>query len=224
MLPKGATAIDFAFELHTELGLHAKYARINGKLASVKTVLKRGDVVEIGTDDAIQATNDWKECTSTYKAKRALRNNVADHPHLHFLRCPHCNPLPGGDVVGFKDADGEITIHRRSCPDAIHEASSHSDRIVSVEFNEDEAMNYPIEVHVKAIDRYHLLMDIITTITDELHLSIDSLHTITTDNIVDCSIKFFAHGVKDLVAVLRQLYEVEGVDEVHQTNRLPNNN
>lgn len=216
VLPKGSTAIDFAFELHTEIGLHAKYARINGKLASVKTVLKRGDCIEIGTDDAIMAKNDWKVCTSTYKAKRALDNYITDHPHLHFLRCPHCNPLPGGEIIGFKHDDG-ITIHRRSCPEAIHEASSHSDRIVTVDFTPDEAMLYPVSVHIRAVDRYHLLMDLNKCITDELHLNIDSLHTTTTDNIVDCTIEFFVHGVSELVAVLKRLYTIDGVDEVRQS-------
>ena len=51
ILPKGAIALDFAFEIHSKVGLHALYARINGKLSSVKTVLHRGDCVEIGTSD-----------------------------------------------------------------------------------------------------------------------------------------------------------------------------
>lgn len=50
ILPKDATALDFAFEIHSEVGLHAEYARINGRLCSVKIVLHRGDCVEIGTD------------------------------------------------------------------------------------------------------------------------------------------------------------------------------
>ena len=216
VLPKGATAIDFAFELHTEIGLHAKYARINGKLSSVKTVLKRGDCVEIGLDDAVMAKNDWKDFTSTYKAKRALRNNLPDHPHLHFIRCPHCNPIPGGEIIGFKHEDESITVHRRSCPDAIHEASSHSDRIVTVDFAPDDEMVYPVTVRIHAIDRYHFLMDVIDCISEELHLGIDSLHTTTTDNIVDCTIEFFVHCVSELVTVLQRLYDIEGVDEVHQ--------
>lgn len=51
ILPKGATAIDFAYEIHSKIGEHAVYARINGKLSSVKVELHRGDCVEIGTSD-----------------------------------------------------------------------------------------------------------------------------------------------------------------------------
>lgn len=215
VLPNGATAIDFAFELHTDIGLHAKYARINGKLCSVKTVLKRGDCIEIGMGDELMVKNDWLEATSTYKARRAVRNSVSDHPHLHFIRCPHCNPLPGCEAVGFKDSDSRITIHRRSCPDAIHEASSHSDRIVTVDFEEDASMVYPVAIHLTGVDRYHLLIDITNTITENFHLLIISLNTAASDNIVDCTIKFFVHGVDELKEVLTQLYRVEGVDEVH---------
>lgn len=215
VLPKGATAIDFAFELHTELGLHAKYARINGKLCSVKTVLTRGDCVEIGVGDEVMVQNDWKDYTSTYKAKRALRNNLPDHPHLHFIRCPHCNSLPEGEIIGFKHEEG-IVLHRRSCPEAIHEASSHSDRIVTVEFTPDEAVVYPVVIHITAIDRYHFLLDVINCISENLHLEIDSLHTTTTDNIIDCTVEFFVHGLSDLKAVLKHIYDIEGVEEVHQ--------
>lgn len=48
-LPKRATALDFAFEIHSRIGEHAHYARINGQLASIKAVLHRGDVIEIFT-------------------------------------------------------------------------------------------------------------------------------------------------------------------------------
>lgn len=216
ILPKGSTAIDFAFDLHTEIGLHAKYARINGKLCSMRTELKRGDCIEIGTDDEIMAKVDWLENTCTYKAKRSLRNHLPSHPHLQYIRCPHCGPLPGGETVGIKDAEGVITIHRRSCQDAIDEASKHGDRIVEVEFNEDPDMDYKVTVCLKAIDRYHLLLDIINTITDKLHLLIDDIHSICTDNIVDCTVSFYVHGVRDYVAVLGSLYDIDGVEELRE--------
>ena len=49
-LPTGASALDFAFRIHSEIGLHGVQARINGKLAPLKTRLRTGDIVEIITD------------------------------------------------------------------------------------------------------------------------------------------------------------------------------
>jgi GTP pyrophosphokinase len=74
LLPKDATALDFAYEIHSEIGKHAVYARINGKLMPVKTMLHRCDCVEIGTDEASQPDPDLINHVLTYKAKRHLRS------------------------------------------------------------------------------------------------------------------------------------------------------
>ena len=103
ILPKGATALDFAFEIHSKVGEQAVYARINGKLESLRTVLHRGDCVEIGTAEDAKPELEWMEHVSTYRAKRYLRGYFANQPRLEYERCNHCNPLPGDEVVGFKD-------------------------------------------------------------------------------------------------------------------------
>lgn len=216
ILPVGSTAIDFAFELHTEIGLHAHYARINGKLSSVKTVLKRGDCVEIGTSDKVMAKVDWFDHTSTYKAKRALKNIIQKESAREYVRCRRCNPIPGGEIIGIKNADGRVMIHNRSCPDAIHIASKHGDRIVSVDFNEDPDELYLVSISIKAIDRYHLLMDLIDTITTKLRLPIDSLQTATEDYIVKITLNFYVHSVVEKNEAIRNIYRIEGVDELKE--------
>ncbi|MDE6150887.1 MAG: HD domain-containing protein, partial [Prevotella sp.] len=100
IMPKGATALDFAFELHTDIGLHAKYARINGKLATVRTVLNRGDVVEIGTDPEFLPKAEWMQCVQSYKARRSLRSYFSEElAKQQYQRCPCCLPLPGGEKI-----------------------------------------------------------------------------------------------------------------------------
>lgn len=217
-LPKGATAIDFAFELSEEIGRHAKYARINGILSSVKTELHRGDCVEIGVERTYEPNESWLNHCCTYKAKKALKAIITDTLSNRMIcRCPNCLPIPGGDTIGFKQEDGTIMIHRRSCPDIITLASKHGDSIVDTEFLPDnDHFQYPITFAIKAIDRYHLLIDIIDYITNKLRLSIDSLHTVTKDEIVDCTVTFFVHTVKDLRAALHELYYIKGVEEVKQ--------
>ena len=219
VLPKGATAIDFAFELHTETGLHAHYARINGKLSSVKTVLNQGDCVEIGTAETIMAEPSWLDCTSTYKAKSALRA-LHTHKESEYLRCPICNPIPGGETIGFKLDNGKIMIHRRSCPEAIALSSKRGDTIVAVEFKEHTDVHYLVSVIIKGVDRYHLLMDIVETITCHLNCNIGEIHTNVVDHIAEVTISFYVHGVKELVAATKAIYSVKGVDEVRQAHSL----
>ncbi len=214
ILPKDATALDFAFEIHSKIGIHAVYARINGKLSSVVTRLHRGDCVEIGTDEVSTPDTGWINHVCTYKAKKGLRSMQAKRPEIIYHRGPHCHPLPGDEVIGFKDADGRITLHKRNCPDAIRLASQQGDLIVAVNFEEDATILYPIRIKVRGVDRYHLLSDLVECITEKLHLSIMSLCTETVDRIAECTIDFAVHSMNELQAAMNMLSAIKGIDEV----------
>ena len=214
ILPKGATALDFAFEIHSRIGEHAHYARINGKLSSVKTVLKRGDCVEIGTNEETEPQEDWLKHVSTYKARRFISTYLARKKNSEYVRCSNCHPLPGDEVIGFKKEDGSIEVHKRNCQTAIRLASQHGDSIVAVNFDEDGACLYPVRISVTAIDRYHLLSDLVDCITEKLHLSMRGLRTETADNIGVCTIDFAVHSMNQLQTAMDIIASIPGVDEV----------
>ena len=215
-LPKRATALDFAFEIHSHIGEHAHYARINGQLASVKTELHRGDIVEIVTNPDIHPMQDWTEYVLTYKAKGFLKRYFAKQEKSNFHFCPNCHPIPGEEVIGFKEADGSITVHKRNCPVAIGLASQQGDSIVSVDYKESPAMLYPVCIQILAVDRNHLLSDMIDSITNELNLSICSLTTKTVDCIVNCAITFSVHSFGELQTIIGHISAIYGVEEVKQ--------
>ncbi len=217
ILPKGATALDFAFEIHSDLGLHAQYARINGQLSSVKTELERGDVVEIGSLETIVPKHDWLDSVSTFKAKSHINSFLNKQRRLQYQRCECCRPLPGDEVIGFKDADGAITVHRRDCKVAIRLASQRGDDIVAVNFEEDNSFLYPVKIDIVAIDRYHLLVDLIDCITNKLGLSLTKIHTESNDEIVSCSMEFEVHSAAELQDAIRNISGIDGVDEVKQS-------
>ena len=213
-LPKRATALDFAFEIHSHIGEHAHYARINGQLASIKTELHRGDIVEIVTNPGIHPMQDWTEHVLTYKAKGFLKRYFAkqEKPEYHF--CPNCHPIPGEEVIGFKEADGTITVHKRNCPVAIGLASQQGDSIVSVDYRESPYALYPVAIQILAVDRNHLLSDMIDSITNELKLSISSLTTKTVDCLVNCTITFSVHSFAELQTIISHIAAIKGVEEV----------
>ena len=218
ILPKGATALDFAYEIHSKIGQHAVYARINGKLMSVKAVLHRGDCVEIGTDETSCPDADWIDHVLTYKAKRHLRSYLSSVSNIEYKRCPYCHPLPEDEVIGFKGVEGDITLHKRNCPTAIRIASQQGDSIVAIEFKENEKFLYPVRVQVRSVDRYHLLSDLIDCITERLHLSINKLTTETIDRIAVCSIDFDVHSAGELDTAIKLISTIKGVDEVYRVN------
>lgn len=218
ILPKGATALDFAYEIHSKIGRHAVYARINGKLMSVKTVLHRGDCVEIGTDENSCPDADWIDHVLTYKAKRHLRSYLSSVSNIEYKRCPHCHPLPGDEVIGFKADDGAITLHKRNCPTAIRMASQQGDSILAIDFKENDRFLYPVRVQVRGVDRYHLLSDLIDCITEKLHLSINKLATETIDRIAVCTIDFAVHSASELDSAIKSISSIKDVDEVHRVD------
>ena len=218
ILPKGATALDFAYEIHSKIGQHAVYARINGKLMSVKTVLHRGDCVEIGMDENSCPDSDWIDHVLTYKAKRHLRSYLSTVSDIEHQRCPNCHPLPGDEVIGFKADDGKVILHKRNCPSAIRMASQQGDSILAIEFKENEHFLYPVRVQIRGVDRYHLLSDLIECITEKLHLSINKLATETIDRIAVCSIDFAVHSASELDSAIKSISAIKGVDEVHRVD------
>lgn len=75
-LPKNATALDFAYEIHTEIGNSAIGAKVNHKLQPVNTQLSSGDQVEILTSEAAKPTMEWNNFVTTVKAKSAIKNAI----------------------------------------------------------------------------------------------------------------------------------------------------
>ena len=215
-LPKGASALDFAYGVHTDIGDHAKYARINGRLCSIRTVLHRGDSVEIHTSDDIHPKADWLNAVVTYKAKKSISSYLKKQPKQTYILCPHCHPLPeSGELIGFEDGQGKITVHYRNCPDAIRTASERGHTIVAVEdFNASPATVYPVRIQVTAIDRYHLLQDIIDCIVEGSHISMTGFNTRTEDEIVSSTIDFGIHSATELSSAISRISSIDGVEQV----------
>jgi GTP pyrophosphokinase len=74
VLPQEATALDFAFKIHTDVGYHARGARINGKLVPLKTLLQNGDIVEIVTHPSQEPTPQWLKFVKTSSARSKIRS------------------------------------------------------------------------------------------------------------------------------------------------------
>ena len=244
ILPKDSTVIDYAFKQGDEVGAHAHYAYVNGILCSVKTVLHGGDCVKLITSPDAKPRKDWIDHCQTYLAKRYLRLFLIERRLIRggVCRCPICKPLPGGEVIGIRmqgihphtSEYENITLHRRSCPEAIRMASKFGDNVVSVNYA-DNAGAPPIEVHsptsitinrigftypitlaITGVDRHRLLMDLTSEIADRLHLNMDSLCISTKDCIVDCKVTIMVHDVKEMVSAIAHINQIPGIESVRQ--------
>ncbi|OJV37336.1 MAG: RelA/SpoT family protein [Bacteroidales bacterium 36-12] len=77
-LPKGATALDFAFSIHSGLGSKCVGAKVNGKNMPIKYVLKNGDQVEVLTSQAQKPNQSWLKIVTTSKARNKIRQALKE--------------------------------------------------------------------------------------------------------------------------------------------------
>ncbi|MGJ8685087.1 MAG: RelA/SpoT family protein [Nonlabens sp.] len=77
-LPKGATPLDFAFSIHTEVGLKTRGARVNSKLVPLSHELKSGDQVDIITSENQKPTKNWLDYATTARARQKIKSALRD--------------------------------------------------------------------------------------------------------------------------------------------------
>lgn len=85
-LPRGATPIDFAFAVHTEVGLHCAGARVNGRITPLSKELKNGDTVEIITDPKQRPSRDWLAFVKTARARNKIRSWIRQEEFASSVR------------------------------------------------------------------------------------------------------------------------------------------
>jgi guanosine-3',5'-bis(diphosphate) 3'-pyrophosphohydrolase len=257
-LPRGATPLDFAFRIHTDLGYRCIGAKVNGRLQPFNYALKNGDVVEImaskvdkgpsldwlnpelgyiktsharskirqwfakqersqsietgkqiwdkevkklgvdlpgvdevarllnydGADDlfaalgsgsinasqimlglsgALEPTEEAAEVLPPRKIS-PVSINVLGVGDLLTRLANCCHPLPGDKIIGYITQGRGITVHRRDCPNIVHE--EEKERLVKVEWGA-VAQVYPVTIQVDAWDRVGLVRDISAIIAEE---------------------------------------------------------
>ena len=84
-LPEGATPVDFAYAIHTEVGNHCAGAKINGRIVPLNTPLKNGDTVEIITDASRNPSRDWLQFVKSGKARSRIKHWIGTEERARSL-------------------------------------------------------------------------------------------------------------------------------------------
>ncbi|WP_289062394.1 RelA/SpoT family protein [uncultured Zobellia sp.] len=77
-LPKGATPLDFAFNIHTEVGMRTRGSKVNGKLVPLNTTLHSGDQVEIITSEQAKPNQNWLDYATTARARAKIKSSLRE--------------------------------------------------------------------------------------------------------------------------------------------------
>ncbi|HUV30318.1 MAG TPA: bifunctional (p)ppGpp synthetase/guanosine-3',5'-bis(diphosphate) 3'-pyrophosphohydrolase [Acidobacteriota bacterium] len=146
-LPRGATPLDFAFQVHTEIGLHCAGAKINGRLQPLSTRLRSGDQVEIITNPNRTPSHDWLKLVRTSAARTKIRRWLKQAGFEQSLNL-------GREIIGRKLKEHRVPmpddallqeyaeqLNRKSVPDlfaAIGNGSMGANRLMRLIIPEEE--------------------------------------------------------------------------------------
>ncbi|MFC1691709.1 RelA/SpoT family protein [Nanoarchaeota archaeon] len=186
-LPEGSTSVDFAFEVHTNIGLTCSKAEVNGKIEPLDHVLRSGDIVNIITQKNAKPSRHWLSFVKTNKAKSKIRValdmaydpdekvpkkedeekiNLFDHletdlksNNIKFSKC--CNPELYDPIVAYETKDKKVTIHRKDCPN-IHALDQNKQ--VSIRWKPKEHQERK-QFRVLMEDRVGILSDLLNFLT-----------------------------------------------------------
>ena len=337
VMPQNATALDFAYEIHSEIGNHAIGAKVNHKLVPLNYVLSSGDQVEILTANNQKPQSEWLSFVTTAKAKTYIKsamkaevknriskgkdelsrrlqelglapnsrvlnkllpaynvtskeefyskigsgiinlddlrkilkqntpnrfvrywnitfgglvkksgpaewdenaegvekeridvkkpfilqeNVIGNTASLSYIRADDCRPIPGDDVIGYLDDDGNVVIHKKGCPEAIKLSAQHGNRIVDAKWSIHKMMSFLSRIEVRGIDRIGIVSEMASTISDQLNVNMRRFNIESHDGIFEGYIDLYVHNRADLNNLILSLMKIRGVDTISRVEKV----
>ena len=131
-----------------------------------------------------------------------------------------CTPIMGESVIGFKDSDGVITVHTRTCPNANNLAAKFGDQIVAVKWDKDanSGSTYLARVSLKGTDRMGMINDITRITSKVLGVNIRRFTLGAEEGIFDGFIDLYVHDIEELERYISRLRKIKGIDSVVKTD------
>ncbi len=319
-LPKDATVLDVAFELHSQLGLHCIAGKVNHKLVPLSHRLQSGDQVEVLTSQSQKPQAEWMSFLATAKARTRLRvalrrdrqpvidrgremfdefmdrneipvtnevvtklmgtyrlqnrddlymavgadditlddsvvkllrksksspsliskifrlgalrqdKPVAENPpvakapintkeayiltyddqHANFRFAECCCPIPGDDVMGFIEDDGEVTVHALTCPRAQVLKASYGSRILSTRWA-TAAVKFLANIRIEGIDRHGILQELIQMISTHLNIDIRKLDIEAEQEVFHCDLAVRVEDARVVEDLCDKVKKINGV-------------
>ena len=107
-----------------------------------------------------------------YDKSKPYISFVKKHSNVIMSLLNAVNPIPGDDALGFINDDGNVVVHKRSCPIAMRLKSSFGERILNTEWSSHKNASFEATLEVKGIDSIGVLNTITKTISDDFNVNI----------------------------------------------------
>ncbi len=327
-MPQGSTALDFAYEIHTEIGNKAMAAKVNHKLVSLNYVLSGGDQIEILTSETRRVGYEWLKFVKTVKAKtnikKALKSDVQDQlnkgrkmleeklqeigvplnpgimkkilieyncsnktelysnigggiilldkledvvkrkrintwikqlgnhvgvvkndlkmneigdisvgvdapvallnkgketpQRIQYSLSACCKPIPGDEILGYKEKPEKILIHKTDCPTAVRLMSSHGDRIVSVKWKTKGQYLYLGRISIQGIETDTIYQDMLTAVSVKKKFKVKSIKLDSNEGLIEGFFDVFVQSGDDLKTLIKLLKKIDAIENAHQVD------
>ncbi|MBE6274819.1 MAG: bifunctional (p)ppGpp synthetase/guanosine-3',5'-bis(diphosphate) 3'-pyrophosphohydrolase [Bacteroides sp.] len=141
-----------------------------------------------------------------------------------FIIADCCKPIPGDDVLGYRDENERIIIHKRQCPIAAKLKTSFGNRILAAQWETGKALDFPVNLYIQGIDAMGILHQVADIVTEQLNVNIRKIFIETTDGLFEGHIQLYVHDVDDvktIIANLRKIDEMKVVTRVEKFEDRP---
>ena len=139
-----------------------------------------------------------------------------DENGANFRLADCCSPLPGDNVLGFIEDNGEVVVHSVDCPRALALKASFGSRLLSTSWDTING-KFPAHIHIEGIDRFGILQELIQTISTHMSINIRSLHIVAEKEVFRCDLTVL---LDDSDVVSKLCAQVKRLDGVRQATRI----
>ena len=237
-IEKGATALDFAYLIHTQVGNKAIAAKVNLRLVPLSYVLRTGDQVEIITAEDEKPKQEWLGFLKTSKARKIVsdffrtdkvvrktpvseirekqQSSSSSSNGYHYVIASCCNPIPGDNIIGFVEPYGNVTVHKKTCSYANSLASKYGDRIIVPSWDRivETNMSFPVRLLLKGYDRIGMINDITRYLSFVMNVNIRKMNIGSEAGVFEGYIDLYVRDRTDLNVITDKLMHIEGIESV----------
>ncbi len=315
-LPYGSTALDFAYDIHSNVGNQAIGAKINYHIEPITKRVYSGDQIEIITSASAKPKAEWLEHVTTVKATQSIKNylkgehqdnikrgrelyeaklkeigiehrgpllrrviaiykiatkeefyssvgagilslddlervtkedsgsrilkfwkllvnepvqgDYVDNPQdsgksedygeeAQFELAECCEPIPGDNVVGFRDIHtGKITVHKSTCDELDKMAARYGNNIIKedIKWSQYKRVSYLTSLYLRGIDRIGLMLDLVKVITTDCNINMREIKVDSKDGIFKGTVSIYVNDAENLNILMQRIRKIKGIDVV----------
>ncbi len=181
-------------------------------------------VIPTKDDTSVATTTDDEKVVIDTKAPFLLRENP-DGTEANYKLAKCCNPIPGDDIVGHRNANEDfVIIHKSRCPHAVKLVSAHADLLIQAKWTTYKILSFLARVSIRGIDKFGIYNQITTIICKELNVNIRAINLSSHDGIFEGTMDLYVHNAKDLNNLITNMLNIKGVEQVSRVesmNELP---